>query len=404
MHDDGPPGRRSLPGADAVPSGALLHEYLTAQAAEFLRRLPRLREEPAGLAAMLVTMRRIDSCLTAFSALFDHLWAQGLRDELDEMSAALSQEERTASRLGRLLQGLDRLSGTVPVGADQRHAGHPGHGSAAAGLDGVALVGEPVDSGGRGAWGERGGATAPLVPAARRSGRRAGTAPEPSQGGPVVGLADHPGVPKARILLTRRSGVTRERAHTDSLRLMHSERFHALADRMAMLTTDVPFTPAADLPARSALLPLIAEAHRKLVAQVGLLPLGDAATPYNGQGLTPAHQDADWRRTHLLAERCLDAAEACRPAFGGSLADLCRALGALTRLLELHRQAVDAAEAAALAARAPRITPETAYALGVLHADQRRDVERARYAFGLLWPDVAAADWLHWEFPDATRR
>ncbi|MCZ2527924.1 hypothetical protein ODJ75_25205, partial [Streptomyces sp. HB2AG] len=41
--------------------------------------------------------------------------------------------------------------------------------------------------------------------------------------------------------------------------------------------------------------------------------------------------------------------------------------------------------AAASAALTPRIAPATAYALGVLHADQRQQVEAARYAFSRLW-------------------
>ncbi|MFE0878836.1 hypothetical protein ACFW4X_28855, partial [Streptomyces smyrnaeus] len=39
----------------------------------------------------------------------------------------------------------------------------------------------------------------------------------------------------------------------------------------------------------------------------------------------------------------------------------------------------------ASAAATPRIAPATAYALGVLHADQRHEVEAARFAFGHHW-------------------
>ncbi|MYS16469.1 hypothetical protein GTW73_21330, partial [Streptomyces sp. SID4982] len=54
---------------------------------------------------------------------------------------------------------------------------------------------------------------------------------------------------------------------------------------------------------------------------------------------------------------------------------------ALTR----HRDAAEAAAEAAQAARTPRITPATAYALGVLHADQRHEVEAARFTFQQTW-------------------
>ncbi|NGN70339.1 metal-binding protein, partial [Streptomyces sp. A7024] len=55
------------------------------------------------------------------------------------------------------------------------------------------------------------------------------------------------------------------------------------------------------------------------------------------------------------------------------------------RVLDRHRDAAEAAAAAAAAAQTPRIAPATAYALGVLHADQRHEVEAARFAFGRLW-------------------
>ncbi|MGW2506636.1 CHAD domain-containing protein, partial [Streptomyces sp. NPDC001588] len=43
----------------------------------------------------------------------------------------------------------------------------------------------------------------------------------------------------------------------------------------------------------------------------------------------------------------------------------------------------------AAAARTPRIAPATAYALGVLHADQRHEVEAARFAFQQAWQKQA---------------
>ncbi|MDV9191526.1 metal-binding protein, partial [Streptomyces sp. SR27] len=52
--------------------------------------------------------------------------------------------------------------------------------------------------------------------------------------------------------------------------------------------------------------------------------------------------------------------------------------------------AAEAASAAAAAARTPRIAPATAYALGVLHADQRHEVEAARFAFQRAWRRTTA--------------
>ncbi len=66
-----------------------------------------------------------------------------------------------------------------------------------------------------------------------------------------------------------------------------------------------------------------------------------------------------------------------------------RLLGA-SQALDRHRDAAEAAAAAASAARTPRIAPATAYALGVLHADQRHEVEAARFSFGRIWQRLAA--------------
>ncbi|MYX71600.1 metal-binding protein, partial [Streptomyces sp. SID3915] len=59
------------------------------------------------------------------------------------------------------------------------------------------------------------------------------------------------------------------------------------------------------------------------------------------------------------------------------------------RALDLHQDAADAAAAASAAARTPRIAPATAYALGVLHAAQRHEVEAARGVFRETWPYAA---------------
>lgn len=59
--------------------------------------------------------------------------------------------------------------------------------------------------------------------------------------------------------------------------------------------------------------------------------------------------------------------------------------------LDRHRDASEASAAAAAAARTPRIAPATAYALGVLHADQRHEVEAARFAFQQCWQKQAVS-------------
>lgn len=107
-------------------------------------------------------------------------------------------------------------------------------------------------------------------------------------------------------------------------------------------------------------------------------------------------QDAPWHRVRGLLRLCRYALEILE-APPADAPDAARLYGA-GRALDRHREAADAASAAAAAARTPRITPATAYALGVLHADQRAEVEASRYAFSRVWQGVAAAP--HPPYPD----
>ncbi|RRR78480.1 metal-binding protein, partial [Streptomyces sp. RP5T] len=89
-------------------------------------------------------------------------------------------------------------------------------------------------------------------------------------------------------------------------------------------------------------------------------------------------QDAPWHQVRLLLRLHRYAREVL-----ASSVDV-RLLTA-GQCLDRHRDASEAAAAAAAAARTPRIAPATAYALGVLHADQRHEVEAARFAFQQCW-------------------
>jgi hypothetical protein len=99
--------------------------------------------------------------------------------------------------------------------------------------------------------------------------------------------------------------------------------------------------------------------------------------PYN-----EAH-DALWLQARLLLRLHRYAAEMLRGSPDPALAGPGHAL-------DLQRDAAEAAAAASAAARTPRIAPATAYALGVLHADQRHEVEAARGVFRETWPYAAA--------------
>ena len=357
----------TAPGPSTATTGEILSRHLTAQAGAFLRALPQavgevgprpgaLGVSSAGTSDLLGAVRRIGGALHTFAASFDPAWAQESRTELRWLLNLLAREPGYLRCSTRLLGALDSLGGVEPDG--------PGM------------------------------------------------------------LAGHAGAPKARALLDRQLTLARTRAHSAALQELRSARLHALADRMTLLVGETPL-----LPAGGELVPQAAAALEALSAGTRLLPLDRAATPYGGDGLrrlgpvpapasaegpgapaprragsgAPAVLDADaalaaddapWHRVRILLKRARYALEVCgRPAPG---------LDTLDRVLGRHQEASDAAVTAATAARTPRITPATAYVLGVVHADQRLEVEAARYAFGHQWPDVSPG-LAGWGVPPAPR-
>jgi hypothetical protein len=329
----------------------LLSRYLHDRAAEFLRGLrsyPTGEEEAARI--LRRSSRRISGTLHTFQALFDPAWADRLRSELAWLSGTLGREHAYRARRDRLLEALARLSGSrsaLPVP-----------------WTGVLPVDvHRVDAS---------GAKTPRVDALREDTTR------PTH---AVGAA------RAGALLERQLTLARTRAHSATLQALGSSRFHAVADTVALLASEVPFVPAAAGYARQTLPPASESAGRKLAEAVAALPLHRALHPYNAEGLSDA-LDAPWHqvrpllRLHRYAQEVLHADDGSRSALSPKL------FGA-GQALDHHREAAEAAAAAAAAARTPRIAPTTAYALGVLHADQRQRVEAARYAFQQNWQRTA---------------
>ncbi|WNI30280.1 CHAD domain-containing protein [Streptomyces sp. ITFR-6] len=313
-----------------VTAGAVLAPYLRAQAADFLRSLRLHRENSAPTdagpqaaeqtaAALRRSSRRIGGTLHTFRAALDPLWAEQLRTELAWLSGTLAREHAYADRLNRLLDALHGLSGTP-------------------------------------------------LPAARTS---SGSSAPKERAGLGVGAA------RAGALLERQLTLARTRAHSAALQALGSSRFHAVADAVALLASEVPLAPAASAPAAELLAEPADRAEQRLLGAVAALASGTAAEPYNEA------QDASWHRTRLLLRLHRYAHEVVRGAPDPVLAGPGHAL-------DLHRDAAEAASAAASAARTPRIAPATAYALGVLHADQRHEVEAARAVFRETWPYAAA--------------
>ncbi|MEV6123656.1 CHAD domain-containing protein [Streptomyces sp. NPDC052077] len=327
---------------------------MRAQATEFLRAL-RLYRAPAATGAdeapqdpadaplaLRRAARRISGTLHTYLPVLDADWSEEMRPELAWLSGTLALEHAHAARLDRLLRALHRLSGTpaeVPAPA------HP----------------------------------AARRPAAAPAGPATATLPAPPGRGLTVGAA------KAAALLDRRLTLARTRAHSTALQALGSSRFHAVADKVALLASEVPLRPGA---ATADLRPLAGAAADRLADAVAALPPFTGGHPYHAEALAhglspdpaPHPQDAPWHQVRLLLRLHRYAHEVV--AGHGTPGDGGRAAG---EALDRHRDAAEAAAEAAQAARTPRIAPATAYALGVLHADQRHEVEAARYAFRHDW-------------------
>jgi CHAD domain len=325
--------------ADGASAGEALAGYLRAQATGFLRGLGlRAQDETRADALLTGSARRIAGVLHTYGDLADPGWAEPMRAELGWLAATLGREPQYVGRLGQLLGALRRLSAAGSAEDAEDPAG-------------------PVPA-------------APAVAAAA------------SGPPPAVGAA------RAAALLERQLTLARTRAHSATLQAMGSARFHALADSVAVLASEVPLTTTAAGPAVAVLPPLAGQAHQRLAEAAGTLPLRWAAHPYNaeavraalGAELTADLQDAPWHQVRVLLRLSRYAAEV--PGAGGR--DEPR-LGDAAAVLRRHHEAAESASAVASAARTPRIAPATAYALGVLHADRRHEVEAARFAFSRLW-------------------
>ncbi|MBT2405268.1 MULTISPECIES: CHAD domain-containing protein [unclassified Streptomyces] len=204
----------------------------------------------------------------------------------------------------------------------------------------------------------------------RLSGSPELPAPRGTAGSLTVGSA------RAGALLERQLTLARTRAHSATLSALGSSRFHAVADAVAVLASEVPLDPVA---ARGripdVLIPLAEVAESRLTTAISTLP-SPQGTPYS------PHEDGAWHEVRRL----LRVHRYAREALGEDVTRLAAAGEALDR----HRDAAEAAAASATAARTPRIAPATAYALGVLHADQRHEVEASRTTFQTLWHPVPA--------------
>lgn len=385
------------PTTGPVPGDALAG-YLRAQATEFLRAL-RLHRETGGASgaegtvdaalALRRSARRISASLHTFRPLLDAEWSEEMRPELAWLSGTLALEHACEARLERLLLALHRLSGAgvLPArtdGAAGRRAAGPAGAVEKSRANGVAVSSRSAAARGAAPETERAGGSRGRVGTAAPETAGPPSAPAgPERGSLTVGAA------KAGALLERQLTLARTRAHSTALQALGSSRFHAVADKVALLASEVPLAAAATA---ADLRPLARAAQERLTDAVTALPLVTAGHPYNAEALihglspdpAPHPQDAPWHQVRLLLRLHRYAVEVLRG--GNSTMDV--RLLAAGQALNRHRDASEAAAAAAQAARTPRIAPATAYALGVLHADQRHEVEAARFAFQRAWQNT----------------
>ncbi|PWG09422.1 hypothetical protein DF268_32415 [Streptomyces sp. V2] len=392
--DGGEDGLALASSGGGVAAGDVLAAYLRAQATEFLRALRLHRETGAGAApvdasldaarALRRSARRISGSLHTFRPLLDPDWAEQIRPELAWLSGTLAQEHACEARLERLLLALHRLSGAPTLPEQPSPATRRAPGATASSRTPVTA---PVGTPGTGhtdtalsATPSTTPGTAPSTPPSTKPGTKP-PRPDTTPDRPALTV----GAAKAGALLDRQLTLARTRAHSTALQALGSSRFHAVADKIALLASEVPLTPAART---TPLAQLAGAAEERLTAAIAGLPLLTAGHPYNAEALihglspetAPHPQDTPWHQVRLLLRLHRYALEVVH---GGAPQDV--HLTGAGEALDRHRDASEAAAAAAQAARTPRIAPATAYALGVLHADQRHEVEAARYAFQQNW-------------------
>ncbi|MET9292076.1 CHAD domain-containing protein [Streptomyces sp. NPDC003077] len=364
----------------------MLAGYLREQSVEFLRSLRLHRESGpdatgAGEAVrqLRAASRRISGALHTYRPVVDAAWADHLRSELGWLSGTLAREHACGARLERLLTALRRLTG------EGREAGKASE--AVMGAESVtASASASVSASAPASASSSVSASSSSPSSSSSSSVSAAEAKEARETDRALAV----GAARAGALLERQLTLARTRAHSAALQALGSSRFHAVADAVAVLASEVPLLPdVADRPAAEVLPPLAGHAHRRLAEAVAALPLTRAGYPPRGGALAAANrQDLPWHQVRVLlrlSRFAQEVAEVCDEDPSAGFEGETPRLAEAARALERHRDAAEAAAAAAAAARTPRIAPATAYALGALHADQRHEVEAARFAFGRAW-------------------
>ncbi|MCH6161082.1 CHAD domain-containing protein [Streptomyces marispadix] len=406
---------RTLETADAAE---VLSGCLNAWAADFMRSL-RLHQESASSAQTATAAadavrqlrrasRRIGSALLTYRSFVDAAWADELSAELRRLSGTLAYEYRCAARQARLLAALHRLA-VEGVGGDRaaallerQHslARSRAHSAALEALvssrfhavaDAVALLAYEVPLAPDAA---RGSAGTLLLPPAERAWERLVHAVEslPPASRAYAGRREGPEGPDPGAARTGGDSQSRQDAAWLEVRILL--RHHRYAREVLCAADGQPPGGARE-----------GGGHAGTAGEprTGTDVRTDAGAEARTAGRTDARTDARTAarteaRTGARTER--DIAEAAHDAHLAQPQHLPHdravatgpddLLVAASAALDAHRDAIEAAEAAAAAARTPRIAPATAYALGVLHAGQRQEAESARREFRGLWQQVVS--------------
>ncbi|HEX5017121.1 MAG TPA: CYTH and CHAD domain-containing protein [Actinomycetes bacterium] len=167
---------------------------------------------------------------------------------------------------------------------------------------------------------------------------------------------------------------------------LKSERYRRLMQTLHAASADPPTTSLAEGKAMKVLPPLVEARWRKLAKRAKKL-----------HNEMDGH-DEHWHKARILAKKARYTVEACIPVFGSPAKKLAKQLETVTDLLGEHQ---DAAMAAALLQQLATSSrgSRSAFALGILYAQQRQQVAQCRARFVESWPGVSHSKWRAWMEP-----
>lgn len=167
---------------------------------------------------------------------------------------------------------------------------------------------------------------------------------------------------------------------------MTSDRYRDLMAALHAAASVAPTTSLAKGKAAKVLPPLVQASWNKLDKQARRL-----------------HREMDghddhWHRTRIVAKKARYTVEACVPVFGGPAKKFAKQLETVTELLGEHQDAAIAASVVEQLAAQTRGS-RSAFALGVVFAQQREQVVSCRREFVDAWPRVSHDEWRGWLGP-----